>query len=110
MSNEERRSPGRPYDKHMRSRVMKLVRKGVRPTHIAKQLMISRNTVYRYMDQADKQNTPVPVPKKQGGYRHSKLRREHILKLSDSARKKPKSTLKELQHELKQDGVDVMES
>jgi transposase len=96
---------GTPYPPAIRERVMDLLAEGYSLSNVAKRLSVSRATVIRYKNMARDQHTTIPRPKKQGGYRHSKLNREQIQRLSQLLVKHPKLALHELRTLAIQKGI-----
>ena len=95
MSSSSRRR-GRPLPPDLRSRVMRLLRLGHGPSEVARRLLVSRQTVYRYCKAAEEQQATVPAPKPAGGWRHGKINRAQIVALARLALDHPKDTLEEL--------------
>ena len=96
---------GRPLPISVRARVMQLLAYGRSPTEISRQLLISRSTVYRYIQAAQIQNVEVPQPKPARGFRYSLLNREILRKLGDLVAHHPKYTLQELKEESIKQGI-----
>jgi len=94
MSSSRRR--GRPLPPDLRSRVMHLLGDGHGPAEVARRLLVSRQTVYRYRKAAQEQGQEVPTPKPAGGWRHGKIDRAQIVALARLALEHPKDTLEEL--------------
>ena len=95
MSSSSRRR-GRPLPPDLRSRVMHLLGDGYGPSEVARRLLVSRQTVYRYRKAAEEQQAAVPRPKPAGGWRHGKIDRAQIVSLARLALEHPKDTLEEL--------------
>ena len=87
---------GTALSKDIRARVMASLDAGSPKSTTAKNLQISRSTVYRYLQASQKQNLSVPEPRNQGGYRWSKLNRDKIIALARIALENPKLTIREI--------------
>ena len=59
-NNIQLSAPGRSLPISIRARVMQLLSKGKSPTEISRTLLISRSTIYRYIQAAQTQNIEVP--------------------------------------------------
>lgn len=87
---------GIPFPPELRARVMKLHDDGIPILEISARLLVSRQTIYRYLDAAEEQDALIPKPKPAGGYRVSKVNRDIIVNLAKLSMEKPKLTLDEL--------------
>jgi transposase len=94
--SSSRRRRGRPLPPDLRERVMRLLAAGHGPSDVARRLLVSRQTVYRYRRAAAEQQAAVPTPKPAGGWRHGKVDRRQIVALARLALEHPKDTLEEL--------------
>src|SRR5262249_23560485 len=81
----------------IRKRVYIMLKQDISPSIIAKNLMISRSSVYRFKELIDKTDD-IPQPKPSGGYRWSKLKKKQILALGKLLSANPKLTIQELKH------------
>ena len=80
---------------------------GNSPTAIARELRVSRMTVYRLRAAARKQGRRVPKPKAMGGYRPNtaRLSKEQQAAIASLALQRPKDTLEELAERAVQEGL-----
>jgi transposase len=98
---------GRAYPPDLRARVMRLLAEGAGPTEVAERLMVSRATVHRYRNAAERQRAAVPRPAPSGGWRHGKVDRARLVALARLALERPKLTLEELRDAA---GLDISTS
>ena len=77
-----------------------MLREGTSPSDIARNLRISRMTVYRYKKASQEQDGAlIPKPKPQGGFRWSLVNRKALVRLSNLSLQHPKWTVEEIRDE-----------
>lgn len=85
-----------PLPAARRSQIMGALAAGQSAAAVARQLGVSRHTVWRYQRLAAQKGEPVPEPQPMGGYRGSTVERAELVALAALALGEPKRTLADL--------------